>query len=86
MNILTSIINDPKVSQTKIYKSNTNVYYITSETFTCYKRLHAWKVSKYGVISGPYFPIFGLNTQRSESPERSESPYSVRIQENTDQK
>ena len=22
----------------------------------------AWKVSKYGVISGPYFPAFGLNT------------------------
>ena len=22
----------------------------------------AWKVSKYGVISGPYFPTFGLNT------------------------
>ena len=22
----------------------------------------AWKVSKYGVISGPYFPVFGLNT------------------------
>ena len=21
-----------------------------------------WKVSKYGVISGPYFPVFGLNT------------------------
>ena len=21
------------------------------------------KVSKYGVISGPYFPVFGLNTQ-----------------------
>ena len=21
-----------------------------------------WKVSKYGVISGPHFPIFGLNT------------------------
>ena len=21
-----------------------------------------WKVSKYGVISGPYSPIFGLNT------------------------
>ena len=20
-----------------------------------------WKVSKYGVISGPYFPVFGLN-------------------------
>ena len=22
----------------------------------------AWKVSKYGIVSGPYFPIFGLNT------------------------
>ena len=21
-----------------------------------------WKLSKYGVISGPYFPVFGLNT------------------------
>ena len=26
----------------------------------------AWKVSKYGVISGPYFPPFGLNTERYE--------------------
>ena len=25
--------------------------------------LIAWKVSKYEVISGPYFPVFGLNTQ-----------------------
>ena len=24
----------------------------------------AWKVSKYGVFSGPYFPTFGLNTER----------------------
>ena len=23
----------------------------------------AWKVSKYGVISGPYFLVFGLNTE-----------------------
>ena len=22
----------------------------------------AWKVSKYGVICDPYFPVFGLNT------------------------
>ena len=21
-----------------------------------------WKVSKYGAFSGPYFPVFGLNT------------------------
>ena len=31
--------------------------------------------------SGPYFPVFGLNTDIY-----SKSPYSVRIQENTDQK
>ena len=24
--------------------------------------LTAWKLSKYGVISVPYFPVFGLNT------------------------
>ena len=24
----------------------------------------AWKVSKYGVFSGPYFPTFRLNTER----------------------
>ena len=30
----------------------------------------AWKVSKYGVISGPYFPAFGLNTERYEVPLR----------------
>ena len=36
----------------------------------------AWKLSKYGVISGPYFTVFGLII----------SPYPVPIQENTDQK
>ena len=25
----------------------------------------AWKVSNYGVFSGPYFPVFGLNTEIS---------------------
>ena len=25
---------------------------------------NAWKVSKYGVFSGPFFPAFGLNTER----------------------
>ena len=33
-------------------------------------------MSKYGVFSGPYFPVFGVNT----------GIYSVRIQENSDQK
>ena len=25
--------------------------------------INAWKVSKYGVFSGSYFPVFGLNTE-----------------------
>ena len=24
----------------------------------------AWKVLKYGVFSGPYFPVFGLNSEK----------------------
>ena len=39
------------------------------------------EVSKYGVFSGLYFPVFGLNKFG-----RSKSLHSVRIQENTDQK
>ena len=27
------------------------------------KTYTAWKVSKYGVISFPYFPVFALNTE-----------------------
>ena len=41
----------------------------------------AWKVFKYGVSSGPYFPAFGLNTERYFV-----FSYSVRMRENTDQK
>ena len=33
-------------------KSNTLAYYFT-----------VWKVFKYGVFSGPYFPVFGLNKE-----------------------
>ena len=65
--------------QTKIYKPLWRKRLIT--TFT------AWKLSKYGVISGTYFPIFGLNTERYSVSLRiqSISLYSVRIQENTNQ-
>ena len=27
------------------------------------KEFTAWKMSKDGVFSGPYFPVFGLNTE-----------------------
>ena len=41
--------------------------YITEETLRCKNKvakiITAWKVSIYGVISGPYFPVFGLNTE-----------------------
>ena len=33
----------------------------------------AWKVLKYGVISGPHFPVFGLNTEIYFGPETT--PY-----------
>ena len=26
----------------------------------------AWNVSKHGIFSGPYFPVFGLNTRKYE--------------------
>ena len=39
-------------------------------------------MSKYGVFSGPYFPVFGLNTEIYGV----NFLYSVRIQEDTDQK
>ena len=32
--------------------------------FSSAKRLTSWKVSKNGVFSGPYFPAFGLDTER----------------------
>ena len=35
----------------------------------------AWKVSKYGVISGPYFPAFGLNTEIYSVILRNQSEY-----------
>ena len=67
----------------------------------CHDSFTAWKVSKYEVISGPYFPVFGLNTEIYSLNIRIQSEYrklqtrnnfvfghlySVRIRENTDQK
>ena len=45
----------------------------------------AWKVSKYRVVSGPYFPVFELNFLHLDYLLRK-SPYSVQMQENADQK
>ena len=44
----------------------------------------AWKVSKYGVFSGPYFPVFGLNTEIYYVNFRIESEYwKIRTRENS---
>ena len=51
------------------------VYWIHFENicnFTSQKTFTVWKVSKYGVFSGPYFPVFSLNT-RNYGPEKT--PY-----------
>ena len=44
-----------RILQQNIPKSS---YFLPCDTYT------ALKLSKYGVISGPYFPVFGLNTER----------------------
>ena len=41
--------------------SNNNIMFILTTT--------AWKVSKYGVFSGPYFSTLGLNTERERDVE-----------------
>ena len=45
----------------------------------------AWKISKYGVFSGPHFPISGLNTVK-HGPEKSQylgTFHTVKTNENT---
>ena len=39
-------------------------FLFVDRSYLCQKwiKYTAWKVSKYGVFSGPYFPVFGLNT------------------------
>ena len=53
--------------------------FLSSLLFLC---LTGWKVSKCRVISGPHFPVFVPKYRDLWS----KSPYSVKIQENTDQK
>ena len=37
------------------------VSYQLNQNSLTVKMYTAWKVSKYGAFSGPYFPVFGLN-------------------------
>ena len=56
-----------------VFNVNERISYLDS-TIRDMITVTTWKVSKYGVISGPYFPLFGLNTEIFS------------VQENTDQK
>ena len=50
-----------------LYFSNWKIMIIgigTPKFGTCHQTFTAWNVSKHGVISGPYFPVFGLNTEK----------------------
>ena len=38
------------------------LYQLSFENWMSFKLYTMWKVSKYGVISGLYFPVSGLNT------------------------
>ena len=83
----------PKSHKLNIRKRNVNIWISRIKTFTStifsfeilrylpFKQKSPWKESKYGVFSDPYFPAFRLNTEIY-----GKSPYSVQIQENTDQK
>ena len=41
--------------------------YINLSSHNSFVDITAWEVFKYGVFSGPYFPAFGLNTERKNS-------------------
>ena len=43
----------------KLISKFLNIWLVFSEA----EAAGAWKVSKYGVIFGPYFPVFALNTE-----------------------
>ena len=83
MVLFTKIINDfqPLSIFTKwsiIYTWLSSVLNTTLIHYKLYKPSTAWKVSKYGVISGPYFHAFRLNTERYEVSHRIQSE-SVKI-------
>ena len=49
----------------KLKKCKIQFYFCFAlKTYSTLKRLTAWKVSKYRVISGPYFPVFSPNIEK----------------------
>ena len=55
-------ISGTQLSRDKLFRKSTDLKDATT----------AWKVSKYGIFSGTYFPVFGLNIRKYET---EKSPY-----------
>ena len=51
-------------SKLRFFKLGATVFNLQISAYWHLLRFYTdWKVSKYGVISGPYFPVFALNTE-----------------------
>ena len=48
----------------QLWKGLRSIKNLRFSDFNCAVHFMAWKWSKCGVFSGPYFPVFGLNTER----------------------
>ena len=59
-----------KIEKIKNKNMSFSFSFVTKETML---NDTVWNVSKYGVFSGPYFPVFGLKTERYEVPLRIQS-------------
>ena len=58
------LLKFPAVNTKAIKSSTANLKLNQQKIKTKSKAATSWKVFKYGVFSGPYFPVFGLNTER----------------------
>ena len=56
------LVNQFRATGLFVYSVKTKKYRFFDVFRGSRKRPVAWKVSKYGIVSGPYFPVFGLNT------------------------
>ena len=76
--LLIYVINLPRVNMQNSSKHIRKAY-ATSHPHT------VWKVSEYGVLSGPYFPVFGMNTEIYAVNHRIQSEFGkIRTRKNLD--
>ena len=71
------------LGKTKSSKNHSKYFMHNFKNFS--RSIHtAWEVSKYGVFSDPYFPVFGLNTEIYSVNLRIQSKYrKIRTRKNS---